>query len=115
MTAESSDAPADGSAGQTSTTDAPTAAHSLDAWRLVRTMLDDMTAMVQAEAETELELVEGLLVLGRVTALCVELSLDVDVEAPWFFSMNTEGGMSADPIRMARITWRRSMATTATA
>jgi hypothetical protein len=73
---------------------------SLDAWHMVRTMLDDMTAMIEADAETELELVEGLRVLGRVTALCSELSLDVDVEAPWFFSMNTEtryvGGPNPD-------------------
>jgi hypothetical protein len=77
--------------------DPPLAAQSLDAWRLVRTMLDDMTALVQAEAETELELVEGLRVLGRVTALCAELSLDVDVEAPWFFSMNSEARYVGGP------------------
>ena len=51
---------------------------SLEAWALVRQMLDDMMAMVQADAETELELLEGLRVLGRITALCSELSLDVD-------------------------------------
>jgi Protein of unknown function (DUF1214) len=70
---------------------------SLDAWRSVRTMLDDMTAMVEADAETELELLEGLRVLGRVTALCAELSLDVDVEAPWFFSMNTPARFVGGP------------------
>ena len=51
---------------------------SLEAWKLVRQMLDDMTATIEADAETELELVEGLRVLGRITALCSELSLDVD-------------------------------------
>ena len=44
-----------------------------EAWSLVRTMLDDMAAMVRSEAQTELELVEGFRVLGRVTALCAEL------------------------------------------
>ena len=43
---------------------------SLEAWQLVRQMLDDMVAMVQEDAETELELLEGLRVVGRVTALC---------------------------------------------
>ena len=40
-----------------------------------------MTATIEADAETELELVEGLRVLGRITALCSELSLDVDPQA----------------------------------
>ena len=73
---------------------------SLEAWRLVRQMLDDMTATIETDAETELELVEGLRVLARVTALCSELSLDVDAEAPWFFAMSTEarliGGVNPD-------------------
>lgn len=73
------------------------ASASRDAWRQVRTMLDEMTAMVEATAETELELVEGLRVLGRVTALSSELSLDVDAEAPWFFSMNTEARYVGGP------------------
>jgi hypothetical protein len=73
------------------------ASASLEAWRQVRTMLDDMTAMVEATAETELELIEGLRVLGRVTALSSELSLDVDAEAPWFFSMNTEARYVGGP------------------
>lgn len=68
-----------------------------EGWGLVRTMLDDMAAMVRAEAETELELVEGFRVLGRVTALCAELSLDTDPEAPWFFSMNTEARLVGGP------------------
>ena len=70
---------------------------AIDAWRLVRKMLDDMTEMVEADAETELELLEGLRVLGRVTALCSELSLDVDTAAPWFFSMNTEARLIGGP------------------
>jgi len=70
---------------------------ALEGWQLVRRMLDDMTAMIEAEAETELELLEGLRVLGRITALCSELSLDVDPEAPWFFSMNTEVRLIGGP------------------
>jgi Protein of unknown function (DUF1214) len=68
-----------------------------EAWGLVRTMLDDMAAMVRSEAETELELVEGFRVLGRVTALCAELSLDVDPERPWFFPMTTEARFVGGP------------------
>ena len=70
---------------------------TLETWALVRQMLEDMTAMVQADAETELELLEGLRVLGRATALCSELSLDVDGESPWFFSMNTEARLIGGP------------------
>ena len=70
---------------------------SLEAWRFVRQMLDDLTASVEADAETELELLEGLRVLGRATALCSELSLDVDAEKPWFFSMNTPARLIGGP------------------
>ena len=70
---------------------------SLEVWAFVRQMLEEMTAMVTADAETELELVEGLRVLGRVTALCSELSLDVDAQAPWFFSMNSEARLVGGP------------------
>lgn len=70
---------------------------ALQGWQLVRQMLDDMTAMVEADAETELELLEGLRVLGRITALCSELSLDVDAASPWFFSMNTEARLVGGP------------------
>jgi hypothetical protein len=76
---------------------AGTGTQSLEAWAFVGQMLEDMTAMVTAESETELELVEGLRVLGRVTALCSELSLDIDPEAPWFFSMNTEARLVGGP------------------
>ena len=37
-----------------------------EGWALVRQMLDDLTATIEADAETELELLEGLRVLGRV-------------------------------------------------
>jgi len=70
---------------------------ALEAWQLVRTMLDDMTAMIEEDAETDLELVEGLRVLARITALCSELSLDIDVDAPWFFDMNTPARMIGGP------------------
>jgi hypothetical protein len=62
---------------------------SLEAFELVRTMLTSMTETVVADAETELELLEGLRVLGRVTALASEVSLDGLPDAPWFFSMDT--------------------------
>ena len=67
------------------------------AWTFVRQMLDDMTDMIVEEAESELELLEGLRVLGRITALCSELSLDVDVESPWFFPMYSEARLIGGP------------------
>ncbi len=68
-----------------------------EGWRLVRTMLDDLTRTIEEDAETELELVEGLRVLGRITALASELSLDVDHAAPWFFPMNTRARLVGGP------------------
>jgi hypothetical protein len=70
---------------------------TLEAWRFVRQMVDDLTKSVEADAETELELLEGLRVLARATALSSELSLDIDPEAPWFFSMNTEARLIGGP------------------
>lgn len=69
--------------------DHESASESRAAWRLVRTMLDDMTRVIEEDAESELELLEGLRVLARITALCAELSVDVDHELPFFFAMNT--------------------------
>ncbi len=65
------------------------APRTIAGWELVRRMLDDLTLSIETQAETELELLEGLRVLGRATALCSELSLDVDAEWPWFFNMNS--------------------------
>jgi hypothetical protein len=60
-----------------------------EAWALFRKMLDDMSAVIESDAETELETLEGLRVLGRTASLCLELNLDVDPDAPRFFSMAT--------------------------
>jgi hypothetical protein len=73
------------------------AQQALEGWRFVRQMLDDLTTAIETDAETELELLEGLRVLGRATALCSELSLDVDPAAPWFFSMNTPARLIGGP------------------
>jgi hypothetical protein len=70
---------------------------ALEGWRFVRQMLDDLTKTIESDAENELELLEGLRVLGRATALCSELSLDADTESPWFFSMNTEARLIGGP------------------
>ena len=64
------------------------APRTLEAWNLVRTMLDNLTAIVLEDAETEMEAAEGLRVLARVTALCSEISLDNDPSRPRFFNMN---------------------------
>jgi hypothetical protein len=64
-------------------------AQATEAWAFVRSVLDDMTAMVRDDAETPEEELEGLRVLARVTALCAELSVDVDPELPFAFPMST--------------------------
>ena len=73
------------------------AAQALAGWGLVRQMLDDMVAMVREDAETELELLEGLRVVARITALCSELALDVDPARPRFFPMNTDARFVGGP------------------
>ena len=70
---------------------------ALEGWKLVRQMLDDLTATIEADAETELELLEGLRMLGRVTALSSELSLDMEPAAPRLFSMNTPARFVGGP------------------
>lgn len=74
------------------------APQTLQAWALVRTMLDDMTAMVQADAENETELIEGLQVVSRAAALCVELSIDADPSVPDFIEMNTPSRHIGGPV-----------------
>ncbi len=60
-----------------------------DAWQFFRKMLDDMTEVVETDAENEREKIEGLRVIGRTAALCLELNLDIDPDAPRFYSMDT--------------------------
>jgi hypothetical protein len=60
---------------------------SLEAWKFVQQMLGDMTDVVRNDAETERELLEGLQVISRITALCSELSVESDPDLPWFFDM----------------------------
>ncbi|BBY57072.1 hypothetical protein MSAR_02080 [Mycolicibacterium sarraceniae] len=62
---------------------------SLEAWGFVRKVLNDLTAQITADARDERELLEGLRVLNRVTALCTELSVDVDPDYPHFVDMST--------------------------
>lgn len=62
---------------------------SLQAWAFVRTMLADMTDVVTQDARDERELLEGLRVINRITALCTELSVDTDPDHPHFVEMCT--------------------------
>src|SRR5689334_24807034 len=50
-------------------------------------MIGDITTIVAEDAETECELLDGLGVVSRVTALCSELSVEADPALPWFFDM----------------------------
>ena len=68
-----------------------------EAWKLFRKMLDDMTEVVESDAENELEKLEGLRAIGRTAALCLELNLDVDADAPRFYSMATPGRFVGGP------------------
>lgn len=57
------------------------------AWDFVRQMLTDLTGTVVEDAADEQELIEGLRVLAKVTALCTELSVEADPQRPRFFDM----------------------------
>ncbi len=69
------------------TNDESRAPKTVQAWAFVQKMLGDITAIVIQDAENERELIEGLRVVSRVTALCSELSVEADLELPWFFDM----------------------------
>jgi hypothetical protein len=69
------------------TNDEPWAPKTIEAWAFVQQMLGDLTRIVTEDAENELELLEGLRVISRVTALCSELSVEADPDLPWFLDM----------------------------
>jgi Protein of unknown function (DUF1214) len=50
-------------------------------------MLGDITRVVTEDAENERELIEGLRVIARVSALCSQLTVEAEPEQPWFFDM----------------------------
>ncbi|MBW2233073.1 MAG: DUF1214 domain-containing protein [Deltaproteobacteria bacterium] len=60
-----------------------------EAWKFFRKMLDDMTEVIESDAENDLEKLDGMRVIGRTAALCLELNLDVEADAPRFYSMAT--------------------------
>ncbi|MED5811734.1 DUF1214 domain-containing protein [Mycolicibacterium sp. 050232] len=60
---------------------------TVEAWQFVQKMLGDITEIVKTDARDERELLDGLRVVSRVTALCSELSVEADPELPWFFDM----------------------------
>ncbi|MGZ8801822.1 MAG: DUF1214 domain-containing protein [Mycobacterium sp.] len=74
--------------------DAPAA---LESWRFVQQMLADLTQTVTEDATNERELLEGLRVLAKVTALCTELSVEADPLRPHFFDMCTDTRMIGGP------------------
>ena len=63
------------------------APQTIEAWTFVQQMLRDITRIVAEDAENERELIEGLRVVARVSALCSELTVEADPELPWFFDM----------------------------
>jgi hypothetical protein len=73
---------------------------TVEAWAFVQKMIGDITNIVAEDAENERELLEGLGVVARVTALCSELTVEADPELPWFFDMCSPtrlvGGPNAD-------------------
>jgi hypothetical protein len=60
-------------------------------------MLADLTDSVIADATNERELVEGLGVLAKATALCTEMSVEADPQRPRFFDMCTDTRLIGGP------------------
>jgi Protein of unknown function (DUF1214) len=67
--------------------DSSRAPKTVEAWAFVQKMLGDITRIVAEDAENERELLEGLGVISRVTALCSEMTVEADPDLPWFFDM----------------------------
>lgn len=74
-----------------------TAPKTLEAWRFVQQMLADITNIVIEDARDQRELLGGLRVVSRVTALCSELSVEADPELPWFLDMCSPTRMVGGP------------------
>lgn len=70
---------------------------TLESWRFVQQMLADLTTTVTEDATNEQELLEGLRVLAKVTALCTELSVEADPQRPHFFDMCSDTRMIGGP------------------
>ena len=68
-----------------------------EAWKLFRKMLDDMTEMVETDAQNDLEKIEGLRIIARAATLSLELNLDIDKDAPRFYSMDTPARFVGGP------------------
>jgi 5'-nucleotidase (lipoprotein e(P4) family) len=77
-----------------------TSEKTVEAWKLFGKMLDDMTERVASAAEIELQKQEGLRVIGRTAALCLELNLDIEADAPRFYSMATPTRFVGASIRL---------------
>src|SRR6478736_8497099 len=73
------------------------APNTVEAWQFVQKMVGDITEIVKADARDERELLDGLRVVSRVTALCSELSIEADPELPWFFDMCSPTRMVGGP------------------
>lgn len=73
------------------------APQATEGWAFVQKILADITETVRADARDERELLEGMRLVARATALCSELSVDDDPDAPWFFDMCTPARMIGGP------------------
>ena len=70
---------------------------TLEAWAFVQKMIGDLTGIVLADARDDREVMAGLRVLSRVSALCSELSVEADPELPWFLDMCSPTRMIGGP------------------
>lgn len=70
---------------------------SLEAWKFVQQMLADLTQTVIEDATSERELLEGLGVLAKTTALCTEMTVEADAQRPRFFDMCSDTRLIGGP------------------
>ena len=70
---------------------------AVGAWQFFQDMLRDMTTVVTEDAESEREMLEGIRVIARISALCAQLSVEADPDHPLFFDMCTPTRMVGGP------------------
>jgi hypothetical protein len=83
--------------------DTSRAPKTVEAWAFVQKILGNITRIVTEDVENERELLEGLGVISRVTALCSELTVEADPELPWFMDMRSPTRLVGGPTRTAGI------------
>ena len=72
-------------------------AASTRAWQFFQEMLGNVTNIVTEDAESQRERLEGLRLIARVSSLCSQMAVEVDLDRPSFFDMCSDNRMIGGP------------------